>query len=188
MYLCMQYAHTKMRVHIICSHDTCPVVLSFHWCKLDGADTTQHFHTALNDITKARNPLKSLSVSLQESKEKQKDVIPDSCQTHFDAGLWQTTDNSVHHVLSFCDLEKMKSTAWYQCVCVCNCMRVERCTLDDRGSPSCGSPRQWSRGKHKAWKQLVSAHAHASGHSLAATETFPKRQLTKKKKETDFLV
>lgn len=40
-------------------------------------------------------------------QRKLNDVIPYSCQTHFDAGLWQTTDYSVHHVLSFCDLEKL---------------------------------------------------------------------------------
>lgn len=35
-------------------------------------------------------------------------IVPDSCQTNFDAGFWQAADYPVHHVLRLCNLKKGK--------------------------------------------------------------------------------
>lgn len=73
-----------------------------------------------------------------------KDVIPYSCQTDFDAGLWQTTDNSVHHVLSFCNLKTIlqQSLMWITYI-------SKKRTLVNAASPFCGFLHQLSRGTRK---------------------------------------
>lgn len=38
-------------------------------------------------------------------------IVPDSCQTNFDAGFWQAADYPVHHVLCLCNLKKGKQGA-----------------------------------------------------------------------------